>query len=164
MEQLRIKITKCDNKDYWYKDGIGKEVNCISINQTTKTAYIHSDDVDLIDETNEGAAGFIEDGDYEIIGAINNMKRTIHKVNLLEVDDQFITIPANSDIISVQTQGNNICIWYITSSLLSNVHRRIIMYGTGHQIDRDMNNMQFLGTVQLYGCSIVFHVFELTEL
>lgn len=88
---------------------------------------------------------------------------TIHKVTLSEVDEQTISIPANSDILSVQEQNGNIFLWYLCGTKMPNVERKILIFGTGHEITKNRENLTFLGTVQYAKGILVYHVFELTE-
>jgi len=67
MEQLRIKITKCDNLSYWYSNGVGQEIDCLRIDDKNG-ANITSDVVNEIEGT-EGnlGGGYVATGDYEVL-------------------------------------------------------------------------------------------------
>lgn len=86
--------------------------------------------------------------------------KTIHKYILEITDHQIIQLPIGYKILSVQEQGNKICMWVIVDK--EEVWKEdlgIWIFETGHDMTSAYNG-EFLGTVQLAGGSLVLHVFR----
>jgi len=88
------------------------------------------------------------------------MKKTIWKY-MLKVDDaQIIAMPANAHILTVQVQFGDPCLWALVSPQMPLEGRRILIAGTGHERE-DINGLtNYIGSFQLAGGALVFHVFE----
>lgn len=73
-----------------------------------------------------------------------------------------IEMPVGSKILDVQVQFDKPCIWVLVNSdvTVKKVKRRFICYGTGHSIPDYPG--EFIGTFQLHGGGLVFHLFEVT--
>lgn len=80
----------------------------------------------------------------------------------LKVDDiQFVSIPKGAKLLTVQTQRNIPCLWAMVDPDEEKEDIRIFMLGTGHIIDdSDIQDMQYIGTFQMYGGYLVFHAFR----
>lgn len=68
-------------------------------------------------------------------------------------------IPSNT-ILSVESQKDDIVVYALVDS--EDQEERVYdfrVYGTGHIIDIETGGYNFLGTVKMYGDSMVFHVF-----
>lgn len=88
----------------------------------------------------------------------NIKKQTIWKYNLLPIGEQFLELPSENTILSVQTQDNNICIWVkINPECTTKIQKTIEIIGTGHSFTDEYHRI-FIGTVQIH--SLVFHIFE----
>lgn len=85
--------------------------------------------------------------------------KTIWKFNLTA--DCTVEIPLNSEILCVQTQHDRPQMWVLVDPSKQLIKRRIKIFGTGHEINEDTN---YIGTFQLRGGQLVFHVFEVFEL
>lgn len=83
---------------------------------------------------------------------------TIWKYPLETTDAQDIAMPSDAKILCVQVQGDTPCLWALVSPDLSPVNRRILTFGTGHDIPLDSGH--YIGSYQLHGGALVFHVFE----
>jgi hypothetical protein len=70
-----------------------------------------------------------------------------------------ISMPDGAEIITVQMQHGGPCIWAIVDDTSTWVYRRFRWVGTGHPMGDDP--MRHVGTVQLEGGVLVFHLFEL---
>jgi len=91
------------------------------------------------------------------------MNKTIWKFELETTDNQTIEMPVNAEILTVQTQNEIPCIWALVDPTETKEKRFIEVFGTGHDIHYDMGvSRNYLGTYQLHGGSLVFHVFEYT--
>ena len=74
-----------------------------------------------------------------------------------------LDIPKESQILSVQEQFGEICLWMLVNPILEKEQRRFEAYGTGHPIHYDMGmDLTYLGTVKLEYGSLIMHVFERT--
>lgn len=81
--------------------------------------------------------------------------KTIYKY-ILEFDKkQQIELPLDAEMLSVQLQNGQICLWAKVSTTLPKIKRVIHIYGTGHHIEED--NLSYIGTVQDGG--YVLHIF-----
>lgn len=69
-----------------------------------------------------------------------------------------IEMPAGAEVLTVQVQNEVPCIWALVGPDAPPTMRGFRMYGTGHEIDHE--NMPYVGTFQLVGGSLVFHLFE----
>jgi hypothetical protein len=69
-----------------------------------------------------------------------------------------ISMPAGSEILTVQTQGGIPCIWAVVDADAPFAARRLCVRGTGHQFKG--NEGKYIGTCQLDNGELVFHVFE----
>lgn len=86
--------------------------------------------------------------------------QTIHKFTLQPADEQAITLPIGAQLLSVQVQHSEIQLWaIIDTAVVGSYEQRILMVGTGHALPTTDVHVAFLGTVQLMGGDLVFHVF-----
>ena len=78
-----------------------------------------------------------------------------------EVEDHFdLSMPKDADILSVQVQGEQPCIWALVEPGAAIEHRHFRLVGTGHPISENIDTLEFIGTFQLRGGILVFHLFE----
>lgn len=83
--------------------------------------------------------------------------KTIWKYTLDVEDKQFIAVPLNTELLSVQVQNEEPQLWaLVDENEISRVNAKIIIHGTGHPAN-DIEGMKFLGTFQLYNGSFVGH-------
>jgi hypothetical protein len=84
--------------------------------------------------------------------------KTIWKFPLSITDTQSIMLPVGARILSVQFQGNQLCLWVLVDLDERLVRRRtILIYGTGNPIDSEIE-MQYIDSVQ--DVQLVWHIFE----
>lgn len=69
-----------------------------------------------------------------------------------------IPMPRGAVVLDVQAQHNTVVLWALVDPALSLEVRRFSVYGTGIEIEGDPGID--LATVQLFGGSLVLHVFE----
>ncbi len=86
------------------------------------------------------------------------MQSTIYKYELPIEDEARVVMPLNAIVLSVQVQRGRPCLWAQVDPGARNVARYFRVIGTGHPIDQAPG--KFLGTIQLEGGALVFHVFE----
>lgn len=84
----------------------------------------------------------------------------IYKYPLQLTDDQTVQMHGESPrILSVQIQHDGLCMWALVDETAALHPVKIHVYGTGNKIPDHTWMFLFLGTVQLYGGRMVFHVF-----
>lgn len=86
------------------------------------------------------------------------MKR-VYKYPVEIADVQTILLPIGAQILSVQEQNGNAYLWAIVNPDTDSEPRRFRLYETGHNIETE-NLLKFVGTFQLLGGRLVFHLFE----
>jgi hypothetical protein len=86
--------------------------------------------------------------------------RTIWKYPLQVTDEQAVHMPEDADILCVQMQGGQLTMWAAVHPGNRLVPRRVVIFGTGHPIPDDaLDGLGYVGTVQMGGGSLVWHVF-----
>ena len=90
------------------------------------------------------------------------MNGTIWKYPIEVTDDQAVDMPAGAQVLSVQVQGGAPCVWATVDPDAPVRPRRLRTFGTGHP-DCDFSGV-FVGTYQLRGGSLVFHLFDCGEM
>lgn len=90
---------------------------------------------------------------------------TIWKFPLKVVDEQIVETEYPGEALSVQIQSGTPCLWALVDphSSMGKVKLRVRTFGTGNPIDTAAGIGQFVGTYQLEGGSLVFHVFVLRD-
>ena len=82
---------------------------------------------------------------------------TIWKFSLKTVDEQFITVPVINRPLCVQVQDITPCLWMIVDPDSECIKARVRIFGTGHP--GVTSDMDYVGTYQVSGGALVFHVF-----
>lgn len=89
------------------------------------------------------------------------MNLTIWKFVLAITDRQQVPIPFGGECLTVQFQGEALCLWALVNPSNSAEERLIEIFGTGHPIYEDMGvQRNYIGTAQQHGGALVWHVFE----
>lgn len=71
-----------------------------------------------------------------------------------------VDMPVGAQILTVQFQeGSGACIWALVDPQRSIERRRFRIAGTGHPINDPL--LHYLGTFQMMGGALIFHVFEI---
>lgn len=86
--------------------------------------------------------------------------KEIRKYTLKVTDEQFVEIPFDSKILTVQVQNELPQLWCLVDVDNIKEYRKIVIIGTGHLI-KDSFKGKYISTFQLYGENAVFHVFDL---
>lgn len=73
-------------------------------------------------------------------------------------DESIIEMPKGAMILCVQVQGDSPCIWAKVSTKAIRASRRLLVVGTGHSFPEGEN--LYVGSFQLSGGRLVFHVFD----
>lgn len=90
------------------------------------------------------------------------MSKAIWKFPLKTDDVQQIEMPEGAQILCVQMQGGNPCIWAMVDPEAEKTKRTFEIFGPGHPVPEATR--MYIGTYQLYNGSLVFHLFQLLSL
>ena len=71
-----------------------------------------------------------------------------------------ISMPKDSQILSIQTQKENPVIWALVDPSAKMITRKFRFAGTGHPILHDKQELYHHGSFQMACGALVFHVFE----
>ena len=87
--------------------------------------------------------------------------KVIHKQILDLTPIQTLSLPADSEILSIQNQNENICVWYMFSHDYPKKDRIFHLFGTGHrEIPNDLDlKLKHLASVQMSQGQFVWHIF-----
>lgn len=88
--------------------------------------------------------------------------KAVYKYNLEFIEQQTIKIPSNT-ILSVENQKENIVVYALVDLDACNDGKynyyEFIICGTGHYLDDNITDCNFLGTVSLANGNLMYHVF-----
>ncbi len=77
----------------------------------------------------------------------------------IRIDDRVVMVlPKGAQVLTVQIQGGEPFIWARVDPDGDVIERAFVWRGTGHDLDGTEGS--YVGTVQLMGGSLVFHLFE----
>lgn len=85
--------------------------------------------------------------------------KTIYKYQFPIHDQVSIAMPIDAEILSVQVQRGQPCIWALVDPYARQTSREILLFGTGQPIDGHEIG-RFVGTFQIDGGDFIFHLFE----
>lgn len=89
------------------------------------------------------------------------MKKTIWKYELEIRDTQFIKMPKDANVLSVQTQGGMPVLWVLVNPANPPEEKCFEIVGTGNLVYCDMGTTRdFIGTFQMSNGLSVWHLFE----
>ena len=86
---------------------------------------------------------------------------TIYKYPLHLNDYIELHLPEDTQILTVQTQGDMPCLWALVNPDNKIITRRFRLAGTGHPIKENKSELFYHGTFQLHGGTLIFHLFEI---
>ncbi len=75
-------------------------------------------------------------------------------------DSLTIEMPEGAQVLSVQIQHEQAMLWALVNPHKPLTKRHFLYFGTGHLITEPVDDLRFVGTVQIRGGSLVFHLFE----
>jgi hypothetical protein len=85
--------------------------------------------------------------------------KTIWKFPFKTTDILNISMPEGAEILSVQTQYEQPCMWALVDPGAKKVTRKFQIFGTGHPVN-DPETKKFIATYQEEGGALIFHIFE----
>jgi len=83
---------------------------------------------------------------------------SIWKFPLQTINAQEIKMPVGAEILTVQVQNDEPYLWARVDTDAFAGSRQIAIHGTGHELSA--LTRKYIGTYQLSGGALVFHVFE----
>lgn len=86
---------------------------------------------------------------------------TVHKYPLGRGGIQ-VAMPHGALPLCVQLQQGQPCLWVEVDTAQPMVMRTFVFFGTGHPIPQD-KPLKYVGTFQLEGGALVFHLYEVAE-
>lgn len=86
------------------------------------------------------------------------MTTTIWKFPILVNDEQDIEMPRGADILWVDVQQGQPCIWARVNPAAPRENKRIRIFGTGHPMPDELGD--YVGTFMMKGGALVFHLYE----
>lgn len=87
------------------------------------------------------------------------MHKVIYKYPFEVNDVVEIEMPLEAEVLSVQVQRGGPCIWALVDPKTTLETKIFVVYGTGHPVNTSTTG-KFIGTFQLSGGALVFHLFE----
>ena len=87
--------------------------------------------------------------------------RTVFKYELPALDRCTIRMPEEAEILCVQVQHDKPCIWALVETDNHPYDYEFRVVGTGHDPALEPDQGEYVGTFQLLGGSLVFHVFRI---
>jgi len=90
------------------------------------------------------------------------MSQSIWKYEFETTDTFSIVMKLDAEILCVQTQDGQPCIWaMVNTGSLDMEERYFEIFATGHPIKNETGTKRkYIGTYQLRGGALVFHLFE----
>lgn len=88
--------------------------------------------------------------------------KTIYKYPIKVDDDQTIRMPQGAELLSVQCQASQPCVWAMVDTDKPMALRGFGLVGTGHPCER-LHAGKYVGTFQMRDGTLVFHLFDFGE-
>jgi hypothetical protein len=86
--------------------------------------------------------------------------KVVWKYPLELKDEQIIEMPANARMLCVQMQGETPSLWVLVDPYKAHESRKILIAGTGHEREALAGFLTYIGSFQMMGGQLVYHVFE----
>jgi len=87
--------------------------------------------------------------------------KSIWKFRIPATDKFMLSMPRGAEIIAFQAQDDKPYIWAIVDQGAEDEKREFILLGTGHEFEKVPS--QYIGTAQILGGALVWHLFEIKE-
>jgi hypothetical protein len=86
--------------------------------------------------------------------------KKIYKYPLEITDTQFVELSLGAEILTVQMQGNQLCLWAMVNTLPDAIkkNRRIEIIGTCNPVP--IGDLKYISTFQMMDERLTYHVFE----
>ena len=84
--------------------------------------------------------------------------KVIWKYILNRVVKETVDLPEGAQILKVEMQHGEFCLWALVDTRKKSEQRKIIIRGTGYEVEYD--NVKFISTFKVEGDRFIFHAFE----
>lgn len=84
---------------------------------------------------------------------------TVHKYPVQMQAEFTVELPRGAEFLSVQEQNGEPQMWFRVDTRREVVRQVFSIVGTGHPIAPELSRLPHLGTFQVAGGSLVFHLF-----
>ena len=94
---------------------------------------------------------------------------TIYKYTIDPNDYVEMYMPRDAQILTVNTQidpndySEKVQLWALVDHKDEKHIRKFRLVGTGHPIEESIESLNYIGTFQMSGGALIFHLFELKE-
>ena len=78
-------------------------------------------------------------------------------------DHVTLEMPKGAKLLSFQCQYDQPCLWALVDPEAPLESRTFRFVGTGHPIEEPAEKLSFVGTAQMRGGALIWHLFEITE-
>lgn len=87
--------------------------------------------------------------------------KTVYKYPLEITDEQAVLLPSDYKVLTVQSQGDQLCLWAEVDTMTKLVRRAVRVIGTGNPLPDDNGVYSYVGTAQMQrvGKTFVWHVY-----
>jgi hypothetical protein len=89
-------------------------------------------------------------------GPAKNLR--IWKWTLAVTDAQVLSMPVGAEVLTVQTQGDELQLWALCDTVAAREDRVFEIHGTGNPVSGRPG--KYIATFQMHDGALVFHVFE----
>lgn len=86
-------------------------------------------------------------------------KKTIWKYRLKVTDEQLLEMPIGAEILTVQVQDGEPCLWALVDPDAVRENRKIYIFGTGNPLLNSISILKYISTFQQLSGKLVWHVF-----
>jgi len=98
---------------------------------------------------------------YFYMGEKRMKTKKIFKYEMEMNDIVEIDLPLHAEVLTIQTQFGNACLWALVDSEEKRKEKRVFrIAGTGHPIEHG-EEYKYIDTIQLLEGNLVFHIFEI---
>lgn len=85
--------------------------------------------------------------------------KVVHKYRIGDGEEFTLHAPRGAEFLSVQVQGPDVQVWARVDPEAEKVLFKFAVVGTGHYLKPFACSAPFIGTFQLQGGALVFHLF-----
>ena len=79
----------------------------------------------------------------------------------IPIEDEFeLELPERAKILTFQAQNDEGFIWAIIDIGDRIIKVKFRMFGTGHPIREEIDELEYIGTIQIYNGGLVWHLFR----
>lgn len=90
------------------------------------------------------------------------MKKVVYKYEIPPADPVTLDLPVGAVPLHFAAQNNRMMLWALVNPKRAETKKRYFrLAGTGHPITDEFEDLKYIGTCQLDGGALIFHLFEL---